>query len=92
LALPGASGFVALEDVQVGNLTVPQQSFGAPLTQLLSYFRLSERPLAGVVNSSSVSLRNDVSGVLGLGFPRLSRIFASLPDGDCSLLEDGTAR
>jgi hypothetical protein len=92
LASPGASGFVALEDVQVGNLTVPQQSFGVPSTQLLSYVRLSERLFTGVVNSSSVSLRNDVSGVLGLGFPRLSRIFASLPDGNYSIFEDGTAR
>ncbi|KAI0690006.1 aspartic peptidase domain-containing protein [Cytidiella melzeri] len=57
-----ASGFVALEDVQVANLTVPQQALG-------------------LVNSSDVVLQNDVSGVLGLGFPRLSRIFSSLPNG-----------
>ncbi|KAI0342755.1 acid protease [Trametopsis cervina] len=57
-----AAGFVALESIQVSNLTVAQQ------------------PL-GIVNSSTVVFQDDVSGVLGLGFPRLSRIFGSLPNG-----------
>ncbi|KAI0747287.1 acid protease [Irpex lacteus] len=57
-----ASGFVALESIQVSNLTIPQQAFG-------------------LVNASNVTFHNDVSGILGLGFPRLSRIFSSLTNG-----------
>ncbi|KAI0086145.1 aspartic peptidase domain-containing protein [Irpex rosettiformis] len=57
-----ATGFVALESIQVANMTVPQQAIG-------------------LVKSSNVTFNNDVSGVLGLGFPRLSRIFSSLANG-----------
>ncbi|CAL1716742.1 unnamed protein product [Somion occarium] len=53
-----ASGFVALETVQLANLTVPDQAFG-------------------VVTSTNVTNGDQVSGILGLGFPRLSQIFNS---------------
>ncbi|TCD61595.1 hypothetical protein EIP91_008181 [Steccherinum ochraceum] len=51
-----ATGFVALETVQISNLTVPGQAFG-------------------VVTATNVTSGSQISGVLGLGFPRLSRIF-----------------
>lgn len=50
-----ATGFIALETVQVSNLTVSAQGFG-------------------VVTSSNVSLTDSMSGILGMGFPRLSDI------------------
>ncbi|KAF8632240.1 hypothetical protein AX15_001990 [Amanita polypyramis BW_CC] len=49
------SGFVALESVQLANMTVPRQAFG-------------------IITSSNVSFTNEVSGIMGLGFPRLSSI------------------
>ncbi|THH00207.1 hypothetical protein EW026_g2261 [Hermanssonia centrifuga] len=54
-----ANGFIALETVQVSNLTVAQQGFGA-------------------VTSSNITFDDDVSGILGLGFPRLSDISQSI--------------
>ncbi|KAI0077907.1 acid protease [Panus rudis PR-1116 ss-1] len=53
-----ADGFVALETVQLSNLTVPNQALG-------------------LVTSTNVTVGDQVSGLLGLGFPRLSRIFNS---------------
>ncbi|KAF8501514.1 acid protease [Russula emetica] len=50
-----ASGFVAQESINLGNLTVPQQAFG-------------------LMNSTNVTFVDQVSGILGLGFPRLSTI------------------
>lgn len=35
----------------------------------------------GVVTNSNVTLIDDISGVLGLGFPRLSEIYASILNG-----------
>jgi len=49
-------GFVAMETIQLSNLTVANQAFG-------------------VVTDTNVTSRDKVSGILGLGFPRLSRIF-----------------
>ncbi|KAK7690712.1 hypothetical protein QCA50_005811 [Cerrena zonata] len=51
-----ATGFVALETVQISNLTIPEQAFG-------------------IVTATTVTNPDQVSGLLGLGFPRLSRIF-----------------
>ncbi|KAL4252278.1 peptidase A1 family protein [Abortiporus biennis] len=51
-----ANGFVAMETVQLSNLTVPNQAFG-------------------VVTDTNVTSSDQVSGILGLGFPRLSRVF-----------------
>lgn len=42
-------------------------------------------PVSGVVNSSNVTFSDDVSGILGLGFPRLSNIFKSLSTGQLLL-------
>ena len=39
------------------------------------------RVLAGVVTSSNVTLGKSVSGLIGLGLARLSRIAASIPNG-----------
>ncbi|KAI0067467.1 acid protease [Artomyces pyxidatus] len=50
-----ASGFVALETVQLADLSVPNQAFG-------------------LMQSSNVSFVDEISGILGLGFPRLSTI------------------
>ncbi|KAF8553950.1 acid protease [Imleria badia] len=46
----------------------------------------------GVVTNSNVTLTDEVSGVLGLGFPRLSEIYAATPDAPpfiASLSEQG---
>ncbi|KAF8135033.1 acid protease [Boletus edulis] len=37
----------------------------------------------GVVTNSNVTLIDDVSGILGLGFPRLSEIYVAAPNGAC---------
>ncbi|KAK7051004.1 hypothetical protein VNI00_005116 [Paramarasmius palmivorus] len=50
-----ASGFVAKEDIHIGNMSLPQQAFG-------------------MVTTSNVTFVDRESGILGLGFPRLSRI------------------
>ncbi|KAH9959623.1 aspartic peptidase domain-containing protein [Russula dissimulans] len=50
-----ASGFVAEEAINLGNITVPQQAFG-------------------LMGSTNVSFVDQVSGIFGLGFPRLSTI------------------
>ncbi|KAF9267714.1 acid protease [Marasmius fiardii PR-910] len=50
-----ASGFVAKEDVSVGNLTIPQLAFG-------------------LITRSNLTFVDQVSGLLGLGFSRLSTI------------------
>ncbi|KAG7089609.1 hypothetical protein E1B28_011275 [Marasmius oreades] len=49
------SGFVAKEEITIGNLTVPQQAFG-------------------IVTQSNLTFVDQVSGILGLGFSRLSTI------------------
>lgn len=43
---------------------------------------LAQHIPSGLVNASNVTFHNDVSGILGLGFPRLSRIFSSLTNGE----------
>ncbi|KZS88127.1 acid protease [Sistotremastrum niveocremeum HHB9708] len=55
-----ASGFVARESVDLGNITVPEQALA-------------------FINSTNVALTDRISGVLGLGFPRLSVIGSSTP-------------
>ncbi|ESK88781.1 pepsinogen c [Moniliophthora roreri MCA 2997] len=50
-----ASGFVAKEDIHVGNMTLPQQAFG-------------------MITETNVVFTDQESGILGLGFPRLSKI------------------
>ncbi|KLO17181.1 acid protease [Schizopora paradoxa] len=59
-----ATGYLATENVQLSNFTIPDQIFG-------------------VVNNTNVTLNSQVSGLLGLGFPRLSefsaRVSTSLP-------------
>lgn len=54
-----ASGFVAIESVELANLTTPRQAFG-------------------MVTSCNVSFTDEVSGIMGLGFPRLSSIPSSV--------------
>ncbi|KAM6504503.1 aspartic peptidase A1 [Amanita muscaria] len=54
-----ASGFVALETVQLANITVERQAFG-------------------MITKSNVTLTDRVSGIMGLGFPRLSSIPSSV--------------
>jgi hypothetical protein len=44
---------------------------------------MTDRVFVGVVTDSNVTLIDDVSGVLGLGFSRLSEIDAATPDGAC---------
>ncbi|KZT40452.1 acid protease [Sistotremastrum suecicum HHB10207 ss-3] len=55
-----ASGFVARESVDLGNITVPEQALA-------------------FINSTNVAFTDRISGVLGLGFPRLSVIGSSTP-------------
>ncbi|KAF7327710.1 hypothetical protein MKEN_00350500 [Mycena kentingensis (nom. inval.)] len=55
-----ASGFVALETIQVANITLPGQTFA-------------------VVTDMDLTMVDEMSGVLGLGFPRLSSIARSVP-------------
>ncbi|KAJ7739758.1 acid protease [Mycena maculata] len=54
-----ASGFVAKETVQLGNVSLADQVFA-------------------VVTDCNVSMVDDISGILGLGFPRLSGIPSSV--------------
>jgi len=56
-----ASGFVALEAVQLADITVPLQAFG-------------------MITNSNVTFTDKVSGIMGLGFPRLSSIPNSVND------------
>ncbi|KAK2463404.1 hypothetical protein APHAL10511_004490 [Amanita phalloides] len=54
-----ASGFIAIESVQLANLTSPRQAFG-------------------MVTNCNVSFTDELSGIMGLGFPRLSSIPSSV--------------
>lgn len=78
-----ASGFLAKETVQLSNLSLGNQVFGRPPLFLMNNRLLNQR-MSGLVNASNVSLTNDISGVLGMGFPRLS-VFSSLVNNSTSL-------
>lgn len=79
----GASGFVARESIEVSNVTVPSQAFGKHADSSWHFNDRSQPSFksVGVVTNSNVTLIDDISGVLGLGFPRLSEIYASTPNG-----------
>jgi hypothetical protein len=75
-----ASGFVARETVQLSDLVVENQAFG----ETLCYSSLNAKYLMmteALVNSSNVTLTDQTSGILGLGFPRLSEIYGSVVNG-----------
>ena len=76
----GASGFVAEEAIEVSNVTVPAQAFGEHAD---ASWYINDQSQPGVVTNSNVTLIDEVSGVLGLGFSRLSEIYAATPDGAC---------
>lgn len=70
-----ASGFIASESVRMDNFTLPTQVFGREINS--HDIGLYNNGFKGLVNSTNVTLKNEVSGVLGMGFPRLS-LFSSL--------------
>lgn len=66
-----ASGFLARESIELANLTVPNQPFG----EFFYTLRVSSaKSPIGMVTNSNVSLTDKASGIMGLGFPRLSSI------------------
>jgi hypothetical protein len=81
-SLLAASGFVARETIEFSNLTVANQAFGQhflsypPCLLLFSPFRDT-----GVVTNSNVSMVDNVSGMFGLGFTRLSGIANAVVNG-----------
>ena len=80
-----SSGYVARESVRVANLTVPDQAFGIfesslPLAGQLTFIK------PGVVNQTTVPFTDLISGILGLGFPRLSQIYNTTAHGNDSTL------
>lgn len=74
----GASGFVARESVTFVNLTLTNQAFGMSTARLRCKFRLNS---VGLVTNSNVTMDDNVSGILGLGFPRLSSISNTIANG-----------
>ena len=77
-----SSGYVARESVRVANLTVPDQAFGnASFPRCVLVDRLTFVEL-GVVNETTVSFTDEISGILGLGFPRLSQIYNTTAHGN----------
>lgn len=73
--LTAASGFVARESVSLANMTLTDQVFGQ--SQSLPAVLYSPA-LVAVVTDSNVTMLDDVSGIMGLGFPRLSGIPSSV--------------
>ena len=70
-----SSGMLARESITLENFTMPNQILGEHPSY---YHKISlANLLPGLVNSTNVTLTNEISGVLGLGFPRLST-FATL--------------
>lgn len=74
-----ASGFIAREKVDLGYLSIANQAFGQSWPQFLTLAPLNSCP--GLMNSSNVSFVDQVSGIMGLGFPRLSTINAKASNG-----------
>lgn len=74
----GASGFVARENVTYANLTLANQAFGMSPSLLHCKIRLTS---TGLATSSNVTMDDNVSGILGLGFPRLSSISNTIANG-----------
>jgi len=80
-----SSGYVARESVRVANLTVPDQAFGVQHDSSTTFQPISlPGPLflLGVVNQTTVAFTDQISGVLGFGFPRLSRIYGTAAHGN----------
>ncbi|KAI6013505.1 acid protease [Pisolithus microcarpus] len=63
-----ASGFIAREAIQISNVTAPNQAIGK-----LSCGHGITFPVAGDLPSACHKVGNDSTGILGLGFPRLSK-------------------
>ena len=74
-----ASGFIAREKVDLGYLSIANQAFGQLRPQFLISALLNR--CSGLMNSSNVSFVDQVSGIMGLGFPRLSTINAKASNG-----------
>jgi hypothetical protein len=78
-----ATGFVAAETFALSNVSVSEQGFGAG-SPLLQRPLSANLPPPGVVTSTNVTFPDQISGVLGLSFPRLSTITHSLATGEPS--------
>lgn len=70
-----SSGFLAEEFVQLENFSLPHQVIGK--IRLYCITGQFSDLIIGLVNTTNVTLTNQISGVLGMGFPRLS-LFSSL--------------
>jgi len=75
-----SSGFVAEEAIALGSFTVTQQAFGSRYFLLKHHFFFLNS-LIGLMNFTNVSFVDEISGIFGLGFPRLSRIRRFAADG-----------
>lgn len=91
----GASGFVAREEVMLGpvaNMSIQNQAFGESVPAIALHSDLLRSSLTnhilreGLVTESNVTFVDDISGILGLGFPRLSTINALAANGVYFLL------
>jgi len=66
------SGYIAREAVQLSNITTPYQAFGtsALFACLLNFLYF----ITGLITQSNVTFVDQISGIMGLGFERLSSI------------------
>lgn len=76
LRLRGASGYVARETVQLANLTVASQAFGGEISSNLMPRILQY--ITAMITNSNLTFVDEISGIMGLGFPRLSSISNSV--------------
>jgi len=76
---PGASGFVAKETIQLSSLSASQQAFGAQSHHVVPPD--TQNAILGLAGSSNVTFVDNISGILGLGFPRLSQIHSLAVNG-----------
>jgi hypothetical protein len=78
VTVKAASGFIARETVQLSDLIVANQAFGESSSssspKLIS-------PAPGLITVSNLTMDDQISGILGLGFPRLSAISSSIQNG-----------
>jgi hypothetical protein len=67
---------VAKETIKLANLSIPEQHFGAFHRAVvgLGWTHRGGLDHAGLITESNVTFIDQVSGILGLGFPRLSSI------------------
>jgi len=80
----GASGYVARETVLLSNLSVVGQALGkaSRFNANQRVVGLTLRNFPGFVTDSNVTLNDQISGIMGLGFPRLSVMSPTVENGE----------